>query len=176
MRLALLLPLLALAACDTTPAEDLDLGEFVGTVADARAGGFVLHDVAEAREAGAPTFAVRADLRAETGDMDYRPVYVVLRLPLGETVEAGEFEVTGADAAVAQIVEYAEDGAVTVLETATAGTVGLLRPEHQDRAWFRVFGTVDLAFPSGDIVGTFRATPRTGHPVSGCNAFGCTDY
>ena len=172
MRLALLPLLLALAACDAGPGANLDVGEFRGTVAGARASGFVLHDVPEARDASAATFSVRADLFVE-GEED-QPTYLVLRLPLATPIEAADLAVGGD--VVAEVVSYAEDGTATVLETARTGTVGLFRPEDQGRRWFRLHGTVDLAFPSGAVVGTFRATPRSGHPVSHCDALGCTDY
>ncbi len=131
----------------------------------------MFHDVKGARVESAATFPIVVEFL--TSDGDSQRATLTLRLPFDGAIGAEEFDVSeGASAEMA----WHREGVGVSTETATAGTVGLSRPERQDQDWFRIRGAVDLAFPSGAVVGEFRAVPEGLLPVSGCNSRGCTDY
>lgn len=164
--------LLVLAACDSEPTvSDLDVGEFRGSFAAEPSFGWVSHDVKGARETAATTFPLRIDFHGnpETN----RHAVLTIQVPFDGTVDGADFSVEAGLAA--ELVWY--DGATEAgRETASAGTLGLFRPENQDRDWFRIMGLIDLTFPSGAAVGEFRAVPTGRVPLPECTPTDCTVY
>lgn len=174
MRKLLGLALLVLAGCDSQSGGDLDVGDFDGTFAGARARGGAFHDATGARASAAEAVTVRMDLSVEDDDGGYRTAILMVRVPLAAT--AGASDVAVGEGAEAELVEF-QGGAPVVLETATAGLVRLAEPEG-DREWPDLKGRVEaLAFPSGTVAGTFRAVDEGAPtPQSRCDARGCVYY
>lgn len=163
--------LLVLAACDSGEGGDLDVGSFIGTDATVHVSGWSFHRAHEAEADGANTVPLWVEYASAEGhSVDRRRVGV--RLPRGGGLAVGTYAVT-ADSPATGV--WWRDNEPQPAETATGVvTVTSLKPEGN---YVEVHGTLDLAFASGSVSGTFRAVDAGAPaPASECTSLGCTWY
>ena len=173
-RLLALPLLLALAACDTgSAAADLDLCSFRGFDASIQAdvGGGAFHELTRTEADGLASLPFRFDLSA--GESSSR--IVTLSVPLDGALRSGTYEVP-AGGAEANLWASTDRGALAIQEVATQATLTVTEVRRSG-SYADVVGSVEIAFPSGTLTGTFRAVDRARPmPVSGCTATGCVVY